>query len=167
MSVIYKQFRKSRLRPGLGYNEEQIHKLDKVNFSHLAKKLLQAFQDECAQKYQASLVTSGKWLRVVHETRTRLRLVGCSVAACSTEAQAAQESLSKVLDLLSQQLLQAQSRGAQASPPLAAASPSPEPERLIVHMQELRERMKLLAAELQDNNRVLEQLGRVPPAPGI
>lgn len=30
------------------------------------------------------------------ETRSHLRLVGCSVAACNTEAQGAQESLSKV-----------------------------------------------------------------------
>lgn len=34
--------------------------------------------------------------RVAHETRTHLRLVGCSVSACNTEAQGAQESLSKV-----------------------------------------------------------------------
>uniref|UniRef100_A0A2K5YH02 Inhibitor of nuclear factor kappa-B kinase subunit epsilon n=1 Tax=Mandrillus leucophaeus TaxID=9568 RepID=A0A2K5YH02_MANLE len=95
MNFIYKQFKKSRMRPGLGYNEEQIHKLDKMNFSHLAKRLLQVFQEECVQKYQASLVTHGKRMRVVHETRNHLRLVGCSVAACNTEAQGVQESLSK------------------------------------------------------------------------
>ncbi|XP_032467520.1 inhibitor of nuclear factor kappa-B kinase subunit epsilon isoform X6 [Phocoena sinus] len=60
MYLIYKQFKKSRMRPGLGYNEEQIHKLDKVNFSHLAKRLLQVFQEERVQKYQASLATHGK-----------------------------------------------------------------------------------------------------------
>ncbi|XP_055975020.1 inhibitor of nuclear factor kappa-B kinase subunit epsilon isoform X1 [Sorex fumeus] len=167
MFVIYKQFKKSRQRPGLAYNEEQIHKLDKVNFSHLAKRLLQAFQEECAQKYHASLVTYGKWLREVHETRTHLRLIGCSVAACNTEAQGAQESLSKILDLLSHQLLQDQTRSAQASPPLTAASPSPKSEGLIFHMQELCESMKLLAFDLQDNNRIIERLSRTPSAPGI
>ncbi|KAK2086401.1 hypothetical protein P7K49_035826 [Saguinus oedipus] len=35
-------------------------------------------------------------MRLVHETRNHLRLVGCSVAACNTEAQGVQESLSKV-----------------------------------------------------------------------
>lgn len=167
MFVIYKQFKKSRLRPGLNYNEEQIHKLDKVNFSHLAKKLLQVFQEECVQKYQASLVTHGKWMRVAHETRTHLRLVGCSVSACNTEAQGAQESLSKILDILSHQLLQSQTKNVQASPPLTAAYPSPEPEDLIVHMQELCENMKLLAFDLQDNNRIIERLSRIPSAPGI
>lgn len=37
--------------------------LPRVNFSHLAKRLLQVFQEECVQKYQASLVTHGKWMR--------------------------------------------------------------------------------------------------------
>ncbi|XP_068397717.1 inhibitor of nuclear factor kappa-B kinase subunit epsilon isoform X6 [Eschrichtius robustus] len=143
MYLIYKQFKKSRMRPGLGYNEEQIHKLDKVNFSHLAKRLLQVFQEERVQKYQASLVTHGKRMRVVHETRNHLRLVGCSVAACNTEAQGAQESLSKILDWLSHQLLQDRTKGAQASPPPTAPYPSPALKDLVL------------------------QLSRVPSAPDI
>ncbi|XP_014684522.1 inhibitor of nuclear factor kappa-B kinase subunit epsilon isoform X5 [Equus asinus] len=167
MYLIYKQFKKSRVRPGLGYNEEQIHKLDKVNFSHLAKRLLQVFQEECVQKYQTSLVTHGKRMRVVHETRNHLRLVGCSVAACNTEAQGAQESLSKLLDRLSQQLLQDRTKGAQASPPPTAPYPSPALKDLVLHMQELYEEMKLLAFDLQDNNRIIEGLSRVPSTPGV
>ncbi|XP_070122675.1 inhibitor of nuclear factor kappa-B kinase subunit epsilon isoform X6 [Equus caballus] len=167
MYLIYKQFKKSRVRPGLGYNEEQIHKLDKVNFSHLAKRLLQVFQEECVQKYQTSLVTHGKHMRVVHETRNHLRLVGCSVAACNTEAQGAQESLSKLLDRLSQQLLQDRAKGAQASPPPTAPYPSPALKDLVLHMQELYEEMKLLAFDLQDNNRIIEGLSRVPSTPGV
>lgn len=37
--------------------------LFRVNFSHLAKRLLQVFQEECVQRYQASLVTHGKRMR--------------------------------------------------------------------------------------------------------
>uniref|UniRef100_A0A452SB91 Inhibitor of nuclear factor kappa B kinase subunit epsilon n=1 Tax=Ursus americanus TaxID=9643 RepID=A0A452SB91_URSAM len=135
MNLIYKQFKKSRMRPGLGYNEEQIHKLDKVNFSRLAKRLLKVFQEKCVQKYQTSLVTHGMWMREVHETRNRLRMVGCSVAAHNTEAQGVQESLSKVRA----------SQGADTS--LASASDS---------MRELCDEMKLLAFDLQDNNRIIE-----------
>uniref|UniRef100_A0A8D2BP08 Inhibitor of nuclear factor kappa-B kinase subunit epsilon n=1 Tax=Sus scrofa TaxID=9823 RepID=A0A8D2BP08_PIG len=143
MCLIYKQFKKSRMRPGLGYNEEQIHKLDKMNFSHLAKRLLQVFQEERVQKYQASLVTHGKRMRLVHETRNHLRLVGCSVAACNTQAQGAQESLSQILDQLAHQLLQDRTRGAQASPPLMAPYPNPGLKDLVL------------------------QLNRVPAAPDI
>ncbi|EAW93547.1 IKBKE isoform 1 [Pan troglodytes] len=167
MNFIYKQFKKSRMRPGLGYNEEQIHKLDKVNFSHLAKRLLQVFQEECVQKYQASLVTHGKRMRVVHETRNHLRLVGCSVAACNTEAQGVQESLSKLLEELSHQLLQDRAKGAQASPPPIAPYPSPTRKDLLLHMQELCEGMKLLASDLLDNNRIIERLNRVPAPPDV
>ncbi|XP_047377224.1 inhibitor of nuclear factor kappa-B kinase subunit epsilon isoform X1 [Sciurus carolinensis] len=167
MHLIYKQFKKSRMRPGLGYNEEQIHKLDKVNFSHLAKRLLQVFQEECVQKYQAALVTHGKRMREVHETRTHLRRVSCSVTSCNTEAQEVQENLSKVLDQLSYQLLQNRTKGIQTSPPPIAPHPNPAPKDLVLHMQKLREEMRLLAFDLQDNNRIIERLGRIPSAPDV
>lgn len=104
---------------------------------------------------------------MVHETRNHLRLVGCSVAACNTEAQGAQESLSKILDWLSHQLLQDRTKGAQASPPTTAPYPSPALKDLVLHMQELCKEMKVLASDLQDNNRVIEGLSRVPSAPDI
>ncbi|XP_077013722.1 inhibitor of nuclear factor kappa-B kinase subunit epsilon [Tamandua tetradactyla] len=167
MCLIYKQFKKSRMKPGLGYNEEQIHKLDKVNFSHLAKRLLQVFQEERVQKYQAALVTHGQRMRMVHDTRNHLRLVGCSVAACNTEAQGAQESLSKILDWLSHQLLPDGTKGAQTSPPPTAPHPSPAQADLVLHMQELCKEMKVLAFDLQDNNRIIERLSRVPSAPDV
>lgn len=163
MYLIYKQFKKSRMRPGLGYNEEQIHKLDKVNFSHLAKRLLQVFQEDCVQKYQASLVTHGKWMRELQQTRNQLRLASWSVATCNTEAQGAQENLSKMLD----QLLQDRTRGAESSPLSVAPHPSAAPKDLAVHMQELYEEMKLLAFDLQDNNRIIKRLSRVPSGPDM
>lgn len=155
------------MRPALGYNEEQIHKLDKVNFSHLAKRLLQVLQEECVQKYQTSLVTHGNRMRVVHEARNYLRLVACSVAASSTEAQGVQEGLSQVLDWLSHQLLQDRAKGAQASPPPLAPYPCPTLQELGLHMEELREDMKLLASDLQDNNRIIEGLSRVQAASDV
>lgn len=162
------------MRPGLGYNEEQIHKLDKVNFSHLAKRLLQVFQEDCVQKYRASLVTHGDRMRVVHEARNHLRLVACSVAAYSTEAQEVQEGLSKILDRLSLQLLQDRAKGAQAPPAPTAPYSSPAPKDLDLqlkdlglHMEELCKEMKLLASDLQDNNCIIEGLSRVQSAPDV
>nr|XP_048286633.1 inhibitor of nuclear factor kappa-B kinase subunit epsilon isoform X5 [Myodes glareolus]XP_048286634.1 inhibitor of nuclear factor kappa-B kinase subunit epsilon isoform X5 [Myodes glareolus]XP_048286635.1 inhibitor of nuclear factor kappa-B kinase subunit epsilon isoform X5 [Myodes glareolus]XP_048286636.1 inhibitor of nuclear factor kappa-B kinase subunit epsilon isoform X5 [Myodes glareolus]XP_048286637.1 inhibitor of nuclear factor kappa-B kinase subunit epsilon isoform X5 [Myodes glareo len=181
MRFIYKQFKKSRMRPGLGYNEEQIHKLDKVNFSHLAKRLLQVFQEECVQKYQVSLVTHAKRIRQVQKAQNHLHLLGRSVAACNTEAREAQESLSKIFDRL---LLDGAS-GAQISPHTMAPHSSPDPKDLVFQlwaqvtkpqpphsssldsMQELCNDMKLLAFDLQDNNRLIERLHRVPAAPDV
>ncbi|KAL6092514.1 hypothetical protein STEG23_034204 [Scotinomys teguina] len=155
MRFIYKQFKKSRMRPGLSYNEEQIHKLDKVNFSHVAKRLLQMFQEDCVQKYQVSLVTHGKRIRQVQKAWNHLHLIGRSVAACNTEAQETQESLRKILD----QLLLDKAPGAQISPHPMAPHPSPDPKDLVFHMQELCNDMKLLAFDLQDNNRLIEREG--------
>ncbi|XP_010072272.1 PREDICTED: inhibitor of nuclear factor kappa-B kinase subunit epsilon, partial [Pterocles gutturalis] len=59
MQLIYKQFKKARTCPRLGYNEEQIHKLDKVNLGHLARKVLLIFQDDCVQRYQEALALHG------------------------------------------------------------------------------------------------------------
>uniref|UniRef100_A0A452SB71 Inhibitor of nuclear factor kappa B kinase subunit epsilon n=1 Tax=Ursus americanus TaxID=9643 RepID=A0A452SB71_URSAM len=139
MNLIYKQFKKSRMRPGLGYNEEQIHKLDKVNFSRLAKRLLKVFQEKCVQKYQTSLVTHGMWMRYVASLQ--------------------------ILDRLSHQLLQDRAKEAQVSPPPAAPYPSPALTDLVFHMRELCDEMKLLAFDLQDNNRIIEGLNRLPSAP--
>uniref|UniRef100_A0A7N5JDT5 Inhibitor of nuclear factor kappa B kinase subunit epsilon n=1 Tax=Ailuropoda melanoleuca TaxID=9646 RepID=A0A7N5JDT5_AILME len=130
MNLIYKQFKKSKMRPGLGYNEEQIHKLDKVNFSRLAKRLLKVFQEKCVQKYQTSLVTHGMWMRYVASLQ--------------------------ILDRLSNQLLQDRAKEAQVSPSPAAPYPSPALTDLVFHMQELCNEMKLLAFDLQDNNRIIE-----------
>uniref|UniRef100_A0A8C6RII3 Inhibitor of nuclear factor kappa-B kinase subunit epsilon n=1 Tax=Nannospalax galili TaxID=1026970 RepID=A0A8C6RII3_NANGA len=153
MHLIYKQFKKSRMKAGLSYNEEQIHKLDKVNFSHLAKRLLQVFQEQCVQKYQASLVTHRKRIREVQKTRNHMHLIGGSVATCNTEAQETQESLSKIFD----QLLQDRTQEAQASPYPMTPHPSPALKDLVPHMQELCNEMKLLAFDLQDNNRLIER----------
>uniref|UniRef100_A0A674IPE7 Protein kinase domain-containing protein n=1 Tax=Terrapene triunguis TaxID=2587831 RepID=A0A674IPE7_9SAUR len=63
MQLIYKQFKKTRMSPRLAYNEEQIHKLDKMNLGHLAKKVLSIFQENCVQKYQAMLAIHGNITR--------------------------------------------------------------------------------------------------------
>ncbi|NXA39568.1 IKKE kinase, partial [Eudromia elegans] len=63
MQLIHKQFKQARTRLRLGYNEEQIHKLDKVNLGHLAKKVLLIFQDCCVQRYQEMLALHGSRMR--------------------------------------------------------------------------------------------------------
>ncbi|XP_052056166.1 inhibitor of nuclear factor kappa-B kinase subunit epsilon isoform X3 [Apodemus sylvaticus] len=177
MHFIYKQFKKSRMRPGLSYNEEQIHKLDKVNFSHLAKRLLHVFQEECVQTYQVSLVTHGKRMRQVQKAQNHLHLLGHSVATCNSEARGAQESLSKIFD----QLLLDRASEQRAEGPPRSPHPSPDPKDLVFQpkrpqpslscaldsMQELCNDMKLLAFDLQDNNRLIERLHRVPSAPDV
>ncbi|NWI18291.1 IKKE kinase, partial [Crypturellus soui] len=63
MQLIHRQFKQARTCLRLGYNEEQIHKLDKVNLGHLGKKVLLIFQDECVQRYQEMLALHGSRMR--------------------------------------------------------------------------------------------------------
>ncbi|NXP78546.1 IKKE kinase, partial [Ramphastos sulfuratus] len=63
VQLIYKQFKKARTCLRLGYNEEQIHKLDKLNLGHLARRVLSIFQDDCVQQYQEALALHGSRMR--------------------------------------------------------------------------------------------------------
>ncbi|OXB67162.1 hypothetical protein ASZ78_015803 [Callipepla squamata] len=96
MQLIYKQFRKARTCPGLGYNEEQIHKLDKVNLGHLARKVLLIFQEECAQKYQEALALHSSRTRKVCEIKKHLKRISNCISGCSVEAGECQDCLQLV-----------------------------------------------------------------------
>ncbi|KAL8179068.1 UNVERIFIED_CONTAM: hypothetical protein K2H54_059170 [Gekko kuhli] len=96
MQLIYSQFKKARKCPRLLYNEQQIHKLDKVNLGHLAKKVISVFQDDCAQHYQAALLAHGTRMRKVFEMRKHLKKLNRSLTACSVEISGCQDDLYNV-----------------------------------------------------------------------
>ncbi|XP_073175855.1 inhibitor of nuclear factor kappa-B kinase subunit epsilon isoform X1 [Lepidochelys kempii] len=157
MQLIYKQFKKTRMSPRLAYNEEQIHKLDKLNLGHLAKKVLSVFQEDCVQKYQVVLATHGSIMRKIWEMREHLKKVNNSIAACSVEMMGCQQCLHNALDKLPQRILQ-------EKPNLARVSSEPPPmymnlahQEMVLRMKELREQMKLVADDLQSNNVVIER----------
>ncbi|CAM4608845.1 inhibitor of nuclear factor kappa-B kinase subunit epsilon isoform X2 [Lepidochelys kempii] len=167
MQLIYKQFKKTRMSPRLAYNEEQIHKLDKLNLGHLAKKVLSVFQEDCVQKYQVVLATHGSIMRKIWEMREHLKKVNNSIAACSVEMMGCQQCLHNALDKLPQRILQ-------EKPNLARVSSEPPPmymnlahQEMVLRMKELREQMKLVADDLQSNNVVIERLSGVASAPDV
>ncbi|XP_074978109.1 inhibitor of nuclear factor kappa-B kinase subunit epsilon isoform X2 [Caretta caretta] len=130
MQLIYKQFKKTRMSPRLAYNEEQIHKLDKLNLGHLAKKVLSVFQEDCVQKYQVVLATHGSIMRKIWEMREHLKKVNNSIAACSVEMMGCQECLHNALDKLPQRILQ-------EKPNLARVSSEPPPMYMNLAHQEM------------------------------
>ncbi|NXK47780.1 IKKE kinase, partial [Chauna torquata] len=105
MQLIYKQFRKARTCPRLGYNEEQIHKLDKVNLGHLARKVLLIFQDECVQRYQDVLTLHSSRMRKVCEIKKHLKRLSNHISACSVEAMECQDCLQHALDRFLQMVM--------------------------------------------------------------
>ncbi|XP_027652897.1 inhibitor of nuclear factor kappa-B kinase subunit epsilon isoform X2 [Falco peregrinus] len=164
MQLIYKQFKKARMCLRLGYNEEQIHKLDKVNLGHLARKVLLIFQDNCVQRYQEALALHGSRMRKVCEIKKHLKRLSNRISTCSVETMECQDCLQSALD----RFLQTEKRS------LAPAPPAPLPVRLsqarqemAFRMQELLEQMRSVTCDLQFNNSIIERLSGAAPTPGI
>ncbi|XP_040472868.1 inhibitor of nuclear factor kappa-B kinase subunit epsilon isoform X2 [Falco naumanni] len=164
MQLIYKQFKKARMCLRLGYNEEQIHKLDKVNLGHLARKVLLIFQDKCVQRYQEALALHGSRMRKVCEIKKHLKRLSNRISTCSVETMECQDCLQSALD----RFLQTEKRS------LAPVPPAPLPVRLsqarqemALRMQELLEQMRSVTCDLQFNNSIIERLSGAAPTPGI
>nr|XP_056700536.1 inhibitor of nuclear factor kappa-B kinase subunit epsilon isoform X1 [Euleptes europaea] len=165
MQLIYSQFRKARKCPRLLYNEQQIHKLDKVNLGHLAKKVLSVFQDDCAQQYQAALSAHGTRMRKVFEMRKHLKKLNRSLTACSVEMSGCQNCLYnvQVLDELPQRVLQDKT----ATIPSSQGSLKQKHQAMIFGMQELQEQMKIVAHNLQLNNSIIQRLNGFASTPDL
>ncbi|NWY03256.1 IKKE kinase, partial [Nothoprocta ornata] len=105
MQLIHKQFKQARTCLRLGYNEEQIHKLDKVNLGHLARKVLLIFQDDCVQRYQKMLALHGSRMRKVCEIKKQLKRLSNCTGAGSAALSECQDCLQRALDRFLQTLL--------------------------------------------------------------
>ncbi|XP_061488090.1 inhibitor of nuclear factor kappa-B kinase subunit epsilon isoform X2 [Rhineura floridana] len=160
MQLIYNQFKKARKCRGLGYNEQQIHKLDKMNLGHLAKKVLSVFQDKCLQQYQACLLAHGTRMRKVFEMRKNLKKLSRSLAACSAETSGCQDYLHKALDVLLQRILQ--SKVTPSAPTQVYLNQ--KHQDVVFGMQELQDQMKIVAQNLQLNNSIIQRLNGIAPA---
>ncbi|NXN19145.1 IKKE kinase, partial [Indicator maculatus] len=151
VQLIYKQFKKARSCLRLGYNEEQIHKLDKLNLGHLARKVLLIFQDDCVQQYQEALALHGSRMRKVCEIKKHLKRLSNRISACSVETMECQECLQRALD----RFLQTEKQS------LASVPPAPPPlqphQEMVFRMQELLEQMKSVSCDLQLNNSIIER----------
>ncbi|NXP02229.1 IKKE kinase, partial [Thinocorus orbignyianus] len=154
MQLIYKQFKKARMCLRLSYNEEQIHKLDKVNLGHLAKKVLLIFQEDCVQRYQEALALHSSRMRKVCEIKKHLKRLSNHISACSVETMECQDCLQSALDRFLQMEKQA----------FASVSPVPSPvhlsqarQEMVFRMQELLEQMRSVTCDLQFNNSIIER----------
>lgn len=162
--LILKQFRRTRQLPRLLYNDEQIHKLDKLTLGTLVKKVLSIFQDDCVQKYQNLLSTHSNRMRTISEIRKHLKQVNSTITAWNTEMESCQCCLRNALDRLPQCIQQMNPlRSAAASTPVHLSQMHKD---LAQKMQQMRLEMKTVAQDLQQNNRIIERLNTVTVAPG-
>ncbi|XP_040279888.1 inhibitor of nuclear factor kappa-B kinase subunit epsilon isoform X1 [Bufo bufo] len=156
MKLIFKQFKKRKHHPRLLYNEEQIHKLDKINLGNLAKKVLIIFQAEVVQKYQAALSEHSSRIRTITEIRNHLGLVNGYLATCVQDLQSYEEALNNTVDRLAQRIQQTCLEQPNLSP--ISLYHGPEQQELTVGMLKLRDQMKSVSYELERNNSIIERL---------
>ncbi|XP_030329481.1 inhibitor of nuclear factor kappa-B kinase subunit epsilon isoform X2 [Strigops habroptila] len=164
MQLIYKQFKKARTSLRLGYNEEQIHKLDKVNLGHLARKVLLIFQDDCVQQYQEALALHASSMRKVCEIKKHLKRLSNCISACSVEMMECQDCLQSALDRFLQPEKQSLALVPPAPPPVPVSQAQQD---MAFWMQELLEQMRSVTCNLQLNNSIIERLRGAAPTPGV
>ncbi|NXM17218.1 IKKE kinase, partial [Ploceus nigricollis] len=152
MQLIHKQFRKARTCPRLGYNEEQIHKLDKLNLGNLARRVLSIFQNDCVQQYQEALALHSSRMRKVCEIKKHLKRLSNRISACSVEMMECQDCLQGALD----RLLQVEKWNL-APPEPSPVSLSQARQEMALRMQELLQQMRSVACDLQLNNSIIER----------
>ncbi|KAM4795758.1 inhibitor of nuclear factor kappa-B kinase subunit epsilon [Rhinophrynus dorsalis] len=157
MKLIFSQFKKRRSQPRLAYNELQIHKLDKVNLGTLAKKVLSIFQEEVVQKYQEALSKHSTKMSAITDIQKYLGLVSGYLGACLRDLRSYEESINNAVDRLAPRIQQLLSVQPNHSPHTSYHNQSKED--LTLRMLKLRDQMKTVSSELEQNNSVIERLG--------
>uniref|UniRef100_A0A8C9XLJ7 Inhibitor of nuclear factor kappa B kinase subunit epsilon n=1 Tax=Sander lucioperca TaxID=283035 RepID=A0A8C9XLJ7_SANLU len=72
---IHQHYRKDRLTGKLAYNDEQIHKFEKIHLSTHIKRVKSLLREDCVQRYKELLASTRTWSRsdVLLEMQTRLQ----------------------------------------------------------------------------------------------
>ncbi|XP_026868734.2 inhibitor of nuclear factor kappa-B kinase subunit epsilon isoform X2 [Electrophorus electricus] len=145
--AAHHQFRKDRLNEKLGYNEEQIHKFEKINLMIYIKRVKGLFREDCLQKYQNVLTAVQTWSSMLHDMQSKLEHFSGFFLQLIAELQMCERHQTKVLDRV-----------------LALQRPEAmegqkKKDHLILRMKRLRDEMELVAQEMQNNNRIIESFG--------
>ncbi|KAG8589258.1 hypothetical protein GDO81_006319 [Engystomops pustulosus] len=153
MLLIFKEFKKRKHHPRLSYNEEQIHKLDKINLANLAKNVLTIFQEDVVQKYQACLSGHGSRMRTITEIQNHLGLVNGYLVACFQDLRIYEEFVNNTVDVLAQKTQQT----CLLQPNHSSSYHGSAQQALAIRMLKLRDQMKSVSNELEKNNSIIER----------
>ncbi|XP_035517029.1 inhibitor of nuclear factor kappa-B kinase subunit epsilon [Morone saxatilis] len=154
--TIHQHYRKDRLTGKLAYNDEQIHKFEKIHLSSHIKRVKSLFREDCLQRYKELLASTRTWSSVLLEMQTRLQDFSSFSTGLLADLQMSEQRQNKALDgiLIS---LQSSRAGQQQQP----GTTSINKDQMVSRMHRLKEEMEILVRELQCNNSVIESLGAV------
>ncbi|XP_029005740.1 inhibitor of nuclear factor kappa-B kinase subunit epsilon isoform X2 [Betta splendens] len=160
ITAIHQQYRKDRITGKLAYNDEQIHKFEKIHLSAHIKRVKSLFREDCVQKYKEVLTSTRTWSSVLLEMQTRLRDFSSFSTGLLADLETSEQRQNKTLDRI---LFTLQSNGAGQEP---TATPR-DKDHMVSRMYHLKEEMEILVRELQCNNNIIESLGGVNSASAL
>ncbi|XP_060701254.1 serine/threonine-protein kinase TBK1-like isoform X2 [Hemiscyllium ocellatum] len=154
VSSIHHQLRKDRVKMKLQYNDEQIHKFEKIKMGMHTKKVQKLVREDCVQKYQKLLASTKDWMRICCETRKQLITFKNQSVNCSQELEKHEVHLKKILD---QGLLRLQAEQ-QSVTKIPAPSDGSEQKcmDMTIRMKQLKKEMEGVLWELEQNNLIIE-----------
>uniref|UniRef100_A0A4W6DNG2 Inhibitor of nuclear factor kappa B kinase subunit epsilon n=1 Tax=Lates calcarifer TaxID=8187 RepID=A0A4W6DNG2_LATCA len=159
ITAIHQQYRKDRLTGKLAYNDEQIHKFEKIHLSSHIKRVKSLFREDCVQKYKELLASSRTWSSVLLEMQTRLQDFSSFSTGLLADLEMAEQRQNKALDRI---LLTLQSKRAGQQPGLTPR----DKDQMVSRMHHLKGEMEILVRELQCNNTIIERL-QLHLSPGV
>ncbi|XP_038676399.1 serine/threonine-protein kinase TBK1-like [Scyliorhinus canicula] len=159
--AIHQLLRKDRLKMKLQYNEEQIHKFEKIKMGMHAKKVQMLVKEESVQKYLKLLASTKDWMRIACEIRKQLRSFNSQSVDLGENLENYEAHLNKILDVELPRLQEEQ----QTVTKLPAAADYSEQKYMdmIIRMKELKLEMEVLLRELQYNNVIIERFSVQKP----
>ncbi|XP_071373900.1 inhibitor of nuclear factor kappa-B kinase subunit epsilon isoform X2 [Centroberyx affinis] len=158
--AIHQHYRKDRLIGKLAYNDEQIHKFEKIHLSSHIKRVKSLFREDCVQRYKELLASTRTWSSILVEMQTRLEDFSFFSRGLLADLEMCEQHQNKALDSV---LLILQSKRTGQEP----GNIPRDKGQMVSRMHHLKEEMEMLVRELQCNNSIIESLGAVNSAAAL
>ncbi|KAM9758650.1 inhibitor of nuclear factor kappa-B kinase subunit epsilon [Menidia menidia] len=157
--TIHQHYRKDRLTGKLAYNDEQIHKFEKIHLSSHIKRVKSLFREECVQRYKDLLASARTWSSLMQEMQTRLQDFTSFSSDLFGDLEMNEQQQTKAMD----RILHTLQSKREEQPGIA----SRDKDQMVSRMHHLRGEMEILVRELQCNNSIIESLGAVNSAASL
>ncbi|KAM9799356.1 inhibitor of nuclear factor kappa-B kinase subunit epsilon [Syngnathus typhle] len=156
--AIHQLYRKDRLGGKLLYNDEQIHKFEKIHLSSHIKRVKSLTRDNCVPKYKDLLDITRTWSRVLLEMQNHLQDFSSFCTGMVADLEITDQHQNKTLDGILVTLQPSRAGPQQQEIPLR------DKEQMVSRMYHLKEEMEILVRELQCSNAIIENLEAVNSA---
>nr|XP_043880712.1 inhibitor of nuclear factor kappa-B kinase subunit epsilon isoform X3 [Solea senegalensis]XP_043880713.1 inhibitor of nuclear factor kappa-B kinase subunit epsilon isoform X3 [Solea senegalensis] len=157
ITTIHQHYRKDRITGKLSYNDEQIHKFEKIHLSSHIKRVKSLLREECVQRYKELLASTRTWSSVLLEMQTRLHDFSSFSTGLLADLVMSEQCQNKALDRI---LFALQSKRADQQPGITPR----DKDQMVSRMHHLKDEMEILVRELECNNTIIESLGTVNSA---